>query len=144
MAISKNDQLQLWNYREQSEKPVFEVASFPGHNARCYVSDDGQSVVQFDRNEKTLIWDLTESPPRKYESQMQCYDAILLGNTLLTAEEHGVAIYDWPHDRLIRRWDFPGPVYQILLAPDGRHIFTVNSNNTCYVLRLNESLRKQE
>ena len=38
--------------------------------------------------------------------------------------------------RKLREWTFPGDVRWAAYAPDGRHMFTANSNGTIYALRL--------
>ena len=58
------------------------------------------------------------------------------GKLLASADEEGqVIIWDPTARKQLHEWRLPGPVVQVLFAPDGQHLATVNGNGTVYILQ---------
>ena len=57
---------------------------------------------------------------------------------MIVSAGHDGQIIEWKSPRQRRvLCRLPGPVLNLTLASDGRHLFMANSNGTVYVLRLN-------
>lgn len=61
------------------------------------------------------------------------YDGKRLAAACLNGE---LIVWDAVRRTKLREWRFPGRIEQLVLAADGRHLLTLNSNRTIYVLRL--------
>ena len=135
--------LQVWSM-EDNTKPLVEV-KHPDQTEiyEFALSDDGDLLAAFPQNGKSLVWDLTETPPREYLLPNQTgwtthpfFTAD--GKLLIVARQGGIDIHDWAAGRLVRTIPFPGPVLGLARHPDGQHVATVNGNGTVYILRLPE------
>jgi WD40 repeat protein len=59
------------------------------------------------------------------------------GALLASAGDDGrVSLWQTSSGKRRQTWQFPGHVQQVLFAPDGRHLLTLNANGTVYILRL--------
>ncbi|MEZ6139200.1 MAG: protein kinase [Zavarzinella sp.] len=95
-------------------------------------STDGK-VKLFDYASGQLLEKFAVQP---FTGQVQ--SAILLpgGQSLLASDATGsIKFMKLPFGDIEREWKFPG-MTRLHLSPDGRHIYTENSNGTCYVLRM--------
>lgn len=141
--LQSEGKLQVWNLQDAT-RPLFEVQ----HPDRAEIqefslSDDGGLLAAFTHYGKSLVWDLTEKPPREYVLPSQTH-----GNTgpfftsdgklLFVAHQGGIDIHDWAAGRLVRTIKYPGAVAGLARHPDGQHLATVNGNGTVYILRVPE------
>ncbi len=135
--------LQVWSMKDNA-KPLFEVQHPDQAEIHEFaLSDDGDLLAAFTQGEKSLVWDLTETPPREYvlptRSASNTHSFFTAdGKLLIVAHGIGIDIYDWTAGRLVRTIPFPGPVVDLARHPDGQHLATVNGNGTVYILRLPE------
>jgi WD40 repeat protein len=59
------------------------------------------------------------------------------GEGLVSAGEDGQVIMHGPRSgQALNAWRIPGPVRQVAVASDGRHLATANANGTVYILRV--------
>jgi WD40 repeat protein len=56
--------------------------------------------------------------------------------TLASATEFRLTLRDPATGTIRKEWQFPGAIRWVSYAPDGRHLVTINSNGTGYILRL--------
>lgn len=129
------------------ERPLFELKhnlEFGNSGRPLTLSADGKVLLVYSQT-GSKVWDLEESPPYEYALDLNgsvnstCFS--LDSRLLFVGDANGVAIYDWVHNREVRRIQLPGPVRQLVLHPDGTHLATVNGNGTVYILRLPELLK---
>ena len=130
----------VWNV-DDTTQPLHELQHDLQGVRHITLSPDGKLLLIISQP-VSIVWDMEESPPREYKLQLEgaAQNAFFTqdGKRLLVAEGNGVGIYDWVHNREVRRLKYPGSVRQIIPHPDQRHLFTVNGNGTIYVLRLPE------
>jgi serine/threonine protein kinase/WD40 repeat protein len=114
----------------------FDLALSPdGKRVACaYVDKSGGCWI--------TLWDVTGAKPRKLESlgvphhpRAVCF--MPDGERLVWSELSGrLVLWDFGIPGLEREWTLPGPITQIFVPRDGRHLITYNGNGTIYVLRL--------
>ncbi len=133
----------VWSVSEY-EKPLYELRhnlKFGNSSRPLVLSPDGKVLLMFSQGE-SLVWDLEESPPRRYPLQLdpRASGAVFSADSkqLFVGDGLGVGVFDWVNNREIRRMNYPGPVRQIVLHPDQLHLATVNGNGTVYFLRIAE------
>ncbi len=86
----------------------------------------------------TTTGELVESFRGGHQSDPACAIFLRDDKTIVSAGLDG-QIIEWTSPRKKRvLCKLPGPVLNLTLAADGRHLFTANSNGTVYVLRLSE------
>ena len=135
----------IWNL-ENSETPLYELKhelSLPHTTVRSTLtlSPDGNVLLAFSQ-QGSIVWDLEESPPRKYRLQLETgfKNAFFTADNklLIVADGNGLGIYDWTANRELRRLKYPGMIRQVIPHPDAKHVLTVNGNGTVYILRMPE------
>jgi len=89
------------------------------------------------------LWDMTPEPKERGElaflvpsGPVQALAFAPGGRTLAASYAGRLVLWDVGGLKATREWEFPGGVNGLAFAPDGRHLFTANSNGTVYVLRL--------
>jgi WD40 repeat protein len=113
--------------------PLTALAFAPGGRLVAAGGDDGS----------LRFWDLGAERPAarvaagQHQGRLTSLSFAPDGQTLLSTGLDGrLVLWGVADGRPRREWSLPGPVPQAVFAPDGRHVATVNSNGTTYVLRL--------
>lgn len=135
----------VWNMVDL-KKPFCELnhnLHFGNSTRPLTLSADGSVLLAFSQ-QASVVWDLEETPPRKYPLNLNglTTSVLFIKNTklLIVSDANGVGVYDWVNNRELRRLKYPGPVRQIVQHPDGIHLASVNGNGTVYILRMPELL----
>ncbi len=144
LVPQQNGKLQVMSLKE--DQKVIAELQHPDQTAiyQFALSEDGNLVAAFTHSgKKSLVWDLTESPPRDYlltnNSDWAADPFFTTDDKLLVVASHaGIEIHDWAHSRLVRTIKYPGPAKGMARHPDGVHVATVNGNGTVYILRIPE------
>ncbi len=139
----QNAELRVWQL-DSSDKPLHELkVPLQGtvDGGSLHLSHDGQLLAAWD-HARLVVWDLTDTPPRMYESPLPKGAASGLafssnGRLAVIADLDGVSLFDWTNGREVRRLRY-GPTSGIAIHPDGRHIAVTNRNCTTYFLRIPE------
>jgi serine/threonine protein kinase/WD40 repeat protein len=93
----------------------------------------------------TTVWDVHERQAKQLskwerfweEGPANCVAFSPNSRTLASATARGkLTVRDAESGAIRQEWQLPGPISWVAYAPDGRHLLTVNSNGTGYILRL--------
>ena len=139
--------IQLWDISQAKPKPL------PGLHHRQFISSlafaPKGKVLACGGHLFTQIWDLSGPEPRV---QAKLFlpgsdDWVSFSpnaDRIVTARTGGkVIVWDVINEKELWRWQLPGPVLKVMFTPDGRHLATLNSNGTIYILRLEDRTGKK-
>jgi WD40 repeat protein/serine/threonine protein kinase len=135
--------VRVWPWPVQGHKPEI----FPGPNVEggmrvVAIAPDGKAVASAAADNRVRVWKLGggNRPVLECAAQPGFIRALAYtpnGRVLIAADESGqVVFWDASSGEKLRKWQFPGAVYGLAVAADGRSLATANANGTVYVLRL--------
>jgi formylglycine-generating enzyme required for sulfatase activity/serine/threonine protein kinase len=120
-----------------------ELRSFAGHSAHAVaISPDGRFAIDSDGG-NLRRWELgtgASKEPRLFLGHSLAVYWLAFspnGKSFASVGGDGLLIlWDMATCAKLRKWQFPGAVYRVAFAHDGRHLATANANGTVYILRL--------
>jgi WD40 repeat protein/beta-lactamase regulating signal transducer with metallopeptidase domain len=116
-------------------------------------STDGQHLASGGEDGQILVWDLDDGEPGKPRSFMNPEDGAPVrnflspstvdslqftksGDRLLSADGKGrVCLWSVSSGERMKKWQFPGWIWQARFSPDESTIATANNDGTVYILR---------
>lgn len=131
--------LRLWSLNGDGlqEKAKLEL---PTQLQGAALSSDGRTLAVCSTN-RAKLYDFSGAIPREaaaletVDVQSVCFSPD--GKTLAGCGFAGELVFwDTTTGKKTREWRLPGLIHGAAFADDGRHLFTINSNGTVYVLRL--------
>jgi WD40 repeat protein len=143
LASAVGGTVKLWDLTGQ--KPTLRETLQQGDGVWHVVFSPDSRMLAVPAGATTTIWDVTERQPTqwtKWEGNAEEGGSYAVafspdGRTLPSATTRGKLILRDSETGTIRKeWQLPGPIWWVTYAPDGRHLLTVNSNGTGYILRL--------
>jgi WD40 repeat protein len=116
----------------------------PGTIAALAFSADGNVLVEGRRQGTVRLWNLTTDSTLSLTmpSGVESIGFAPSGNEFAVSCRDGqVHVWDDDHRALLPRFKLPGPVRELVYAPDGRHLVTVNADGSVFLFRLAEPPR---
>jgi serine/threonine protein kinase/WD40 repeat protein len=132
--------IKLWETRTSKE-----LGTFPEPDLRtCSLlfAPDGKTLLSIGHDEVIRQWDVASRQEVRASAKAQlggltCAAFSASGETVVEGHEAGVLLSRKAETgEEISRTALPGPIRDVAIAPDGRHVATANENSTVYVLRL--------
>ena len=142
MATAVAGAVKFWDLT--GDKPALRDTLQPGEYYNMVFSPNRGMFAIVDSGAVT-VWDVREHPPRqrrKWNLDGEWSQDLRVAfssdsRTLATAGAGGKLLLRDIETGLPRReWQLPGQINYVAYAPDGRHLLTINSNGTGYILRL--------
>jgi len=125
-----------------------EVQTFLGQDGHVYsvaFSPDGRQLVSGSSEGSVRLWDVSEGKLHKLmRGHLGAVSATLFshdGTRIFSAGHDGrIVVWDVSSGVRLHEWQFPGSVFGLALAADGRHLAAANANGTISILRLPKDL----
>jgi WD40 repeat protein len=134
-ARSLSGNIKLWDlglHRERVTLPPCHVWT---------LAPDSQTIAGNGDEGQIRIWDVANGQVKVtlegHTARVICLTYSADGQRLASSGQDGRVIFWDPfaRKRKIHEWHLPGVVTRVAVAPDGRHVATVNSNGTVFLLR---------
>jgi len=138
----------LWNVSGPRPQLLRRVGGHDDKARQVRFSPDSKGLASGDEKGTVKLWDLTqeESSCRELKQHTDMITAIAFasdGRSLLTSGRDGrVIIWDVAAGNAVRRWEFPGSVWDAKFDPSGRYIVSANGNGSIYVWRNPQAVRR--
>jgi serine/threonine protein kinase len=134
----------MWSLSESTPTMAAIPRSNPvGQAGVAAFNRSGRRVAASRSDGSVRLWDLTGPQPREETTLAGHRDRVVAlaftpdDATFFSGGADGRVIWwDAVTHRRLREWQFPHPVAQAILAPDGGHIAIVVDNGATYILRL--------
>jgi WD40 repeat protein len=104
-------------------------------------SPDGKWAVTVDSDHTVRLWDLEAAGDessrvvRVPDFQLHAVVFAANGSQVIVAGDRGLVACDLA-GQVVTRCRLPGPVHDLAVSSDGKHLATANANGTAYILRL--------
>ena len=140
--------INLWDVSGPTPQLLRRVGGHDDKARQVRFSPDSKRLASGDEKGTIKLWDLTqeESSGRELKQHTDMITAIAFasdGRSLLTSGRDGrVIIWDAAAGKAVRRWEFPGSVWDAKFDPSGRYIVSANGNGSIYVWRNPQAVRR--
>jgi len=131
----------LWDVSGPRSQLLRRVGGHDDKARQVRFSPDSKRLASGDEKGTIKLWNFTqgESSCRELKQHTDMITAIAFasdGRSLLTSGRDGrVIIWDAAAAKAVRRWEFPGIVWDAKFDPSGRYIVSANGNGSIYVWR---------
>jgi len=140
--------VKLWDVGGPRPQLLRRVGGHDDKARQVRFSPDSKRLASGDEKGTIKLWDLTqeESTCRELKQHTDMITAIAFasdGRSLLTSGRDGrVIIWDAAAGKAVRRWEFPGIVWDAKFDPSGRYIVSANGNGSIYAWRNPQAVRR--